>query len=197
MRVPLSGQIATLPRKHRPLRTGTIALVRHPAVADGAGRCYGRLDLPLADPASIAPIVTALAPLRGAMIHTSPLARCRRLAQALAANWSQPPPVADDRLLEMDFGAWEGLAWDDIPRADLDRWAADLAVFAAPGGESGAALVARVTAFWHSLVALPGAHVVVTHGGPLKVLMALAEGQPVDLSRPTLPTGAIYWHEPR
>jgi alpha-ribazole phosphatase len=172
-----------------------VAFVRHPAVADGAGRCYGRLDLPLADPATIQPILTALAPMCGATIHTSPLARCRLLAEALAANWSQPPPTAAPHLLEMDFGAWEGRPWDDIPHADLDRWAADLSGFAAPGGETGAALVARVTAFWHTLTDQPGAHVVVTHGGPLKVLMALAEDRPVDLSRPTLPIGDIYWHE--
>jgi alpha-ribazole phosphatase len=176
---------------------GTIALVRHPAVANAAGRCYGRLDLPLADPTSIAPILTALAPVRGATIHTSPLARCRLLAEALAADWTQPPPILDPRLMEMDFGAWEGLAWDDIPRADLDRWAADLPAFAPPDGETGAALIARVAAFWKNLLERPGSHVVVTHGGPLKVLMALAEGQSVDLSRPTLPTGEIYWHEPR
>ena len=64
--------------------------------------------------------------------------------------------------------------------------------FAPPGGESGAALAARVSGFWQALVALPGAHVVVTHGGPLKVLMALAEDRPVDLSRPSLPAGGIY-----
>jgi alpha-ribazole phosphatase len=166
-----------------------IALVRHPAVADGRGRCYGRLDLPLADTASIAPIVAALAPMYGAMIHTSPLARCRLVAEALGT------PAIDTRLREMDFGAWEGLAWDDVPRGDLDRWAADLIGFAAPGGETGAALVARVTAFWQALIRQPGAHVVVTHGGPLKVLMALAEDRPVDLARPTLPVGDIYWLE--
>jgi alpha-ribazole phosphatase len=169
----------------------SIALVRHPPVADGAGRCYGRLDLPLADPTSIAPIVTALAPLRGATIHTSPLARCRLLAEALAVHWFQPPPTQDHRLLEMDFGAWEGQLWDTIPRADLDRWASDLLGFAAPGGETGAALIARVTAFWHSLGDKPGGHVVITHGGPLKVLMALARHQPVDLARPTLALGGI------
>jgi alpha-ribazole phosphatase len=91
----------------------------------------------------------------------------------------------------MDFGAWEGLSWDAIPRPDLDRWAADLLGFAAPGGETGAALVARVTAFWHSLADQPRSHVVITHGGPLKVLIALANHQPVDLARPTLPLGGI------
>jgi alpha-ribazole phosphatase len=166
-------------------------------VAGGAGLCYGRLDLPLADKASIVPILAALTPMRGAAIHTSPLARCRAVAEALAEAWSQAPPASDERLREMDFGAWEGLPWAEIPRADLDRWAGDLAGFAAPGGETGAALVARVTAFWRMLVALPGAHAVITHGGPLKVLMALAEGRPVDLSRPTLALGGVYPKPPR
>jgi alpha-ribazole phosphatase len=170
-----------------------IALVRHPAVAGGASRCYGRLDLPLADAAGVTPVLTALASIRGASIHTSPLARCRLVAEALAAGWGQSPPFVDGRLLEMDFGAWEGVAWDDVPAVDLDRWAADLVGFAAPGGESGAALVARVTAFWRMVTELPGAQVVITHGGPLKVLLALAEGAAVDLARPTLPTGGIHW----
>jgi alpha-ribazole phosphatase len=170
-----------------------IALVRHPAVAGTAGRCYGRRDLPLSDPGSVARIVTALAPMRGATIHTSPLARCRLVAQALAAAWEQAAPIADARLLEMDFGAWDGMSWDDVPRCDFDRWAADLAGFAPPGGESGEALVGRVTEFWRMVAGLTGAQVVVTHGGPLKVLMALAEARSVDLSGPTLPTGGIYW----
>ena len=161
-------------------------------MAGGAGLCYGRLDLPLADAASIVPIVAALAPMRGATLHTSPLARCRTVADALAEAWGQAQPVSDGRLLEMDFGAWEGLPWDEIPRAELDRWAGALSGFAPPGGETGAALVARVTAFWRMLLVLPGAHIVITHGGPLKVLIALAEGRPVDLSRPTLPLGGVY-----
>ena len=156
----------------------------------GAGRCYGRLDLPLAEPESVATLVAALSPLRGAAIHTSPLARCRLLAEALAEAWGQPAPKADARLMEMDFGAWEGLLWDDVPRADFDRWAEDLLGFAPPGGETGAALVTRVTEVWRALAA-PA--VVITHGGPLKVLLALAEGRPVDLRRPSPPPSAITY----
>jgi alpha-ribazole phosphatase len=147
--------------------------------------------------ASVTPIVAALTPLRGATIHTSPLARCRIVADALAEAWGQAPPAPDERLLEMDFGAWEGRPWDEISRADLDRWAGDLAGFAPPGGETGAALVARVTGFWRMLELLPGAHITITHGGPLKVLMALAEGRPVDLSRPAPALGGIYPKPPR
>ena len=156
--------------------------MRHPAAAVAAGTCYGRLDLPLADPAAAAALAARLAGLGGAA-WSSPAQRCRAVAVALG------PHRLDARLLELDFGAWEGRPWDDVPRPALDRWAADPAGFAPPGGESGAALVARVTAFAASLPL--GDHVVVTHGGPLKVLSALLRGFPVDLLAPAPPVGSV------
>ena len=146
-----------------------IALVRHPPV-EAAGRCYGRLDLPLRDPVDA--LAAQLRQLAG-IVWTSPSQRCRSVAAACG------PHRLDARLAELDFGAWEGHSWDEVPRAALDAWAADPWQFSPPGGESGAALVARVRAFW---LALPeGDHVVISHGGPLKVLVALAGGCPVDL----------------
>lgn len=158
-----------------------IALVRHPAVAAG-GRCYGRTDLPVADPGSVAPLAARLAAL-GGTVWTSPAARCRMVAAAVGAH------VVDPRLQELDFGAWEGVPWDDVPRAALDAWAADPWGFAPPGGESGSDLVARVTGFARALP--PGDHVVVTHGGPLKVLVAVLTGHAVDLLAPPPAPGSI------
>jgi alpha-ribazole phosphatase len=172
--------------------SATLALVRHPTVLGGAALCYGRLDLPLADPArNIPDLIARLQPMRGATLWTSPLARCRLVAEALALDWSAPSPCQDDRLLEMDFGAWEGMRWEDVPRPDLDRWAADLPGFAPPGGEAGQMLATRVTAFWRDLDLASARHVVVTHGGPLKILRALAEGRPVDLGDPAPEQGSV------
>jgi alpha-ribazole phosphatase len=161
-------------------------------VRGGDGRCYGRLDLPLAD-ADCSSLVAALSPMRGARIWASPLTRCRLVAESLAEAWRQPPPRLDARLLELHFGAWEGRLWDDVPRPALDLWAQDLRGFAPSGGESGAALVARVTGFWQALDG--AAHVVITHGGPLKVFAALAEQASVDLSRPAPAMGSIHYVE--
>lgn len=158
-----------------------IALVRHPPVV-GAGRCYGRTDLAVADPATIAPLAARLAAL-AATVWTSPARRCRDVAAAIG------PHHPDDRLQELDFGAWENCLWDDVPRAALDRWAADPWGFCPPGGETGAALVARVSAFQAALP--PGRHVVITHGGPLKVLAALLRGQPIDLLAPAPLPGSV------
>jgi alpha-ribazole phosphatase len=159
-----------------------IALVRHPRAAVAAGVCYGRTDLPLADPADIASIVAALCGFAG-MIWTSPARRCRVVADALGMARE------DARLLELDFGEWEELRWDEIPRRELDRWAADHCDFAPPGGESGAGLVARVRAFRDELPA--GDHVVVTHGGVLKALIPLLRGEAVDLLAPAPALGSI------
>jgi alpha-ribazole phosphatase len=79
-----------------------------------------------------------------ARIVTSPLARAARLADALGALRGLAV-TTDARLVEMDFGRWEGRRWDDIPRSDLDDWAADLLHARPHGGESVAMLAERVT----------------------------------------------------
>ncbi len=99
--------------------------------------------------------------------------------------------VLDPRLLELDFGDWEGSSWDAVPRAALDRWAADPLGFRPPGGESGAALVRRVQGFAHALARDARPCLVVSHGGPLRLLPALLAGEPVDLLAPALAPGAL------
>jgi alpha-ribazole phosphatase len=110
-------------------------------------------------------------------VWTSPARRCRDLAGKIADALSIPL-IADPRLLELDFGAWEGKPWDEVPRVELDRWTANPLRFRAPGGESGEELIARVNDFF---AGLSQDCVVVSHGGPLKVLSALLRGKPIDL----------------
>jgi hypothetical protein len=85
---------------------------------------------------------------------------------------------------ELDFGQWEGRHWQEIDRVALDDWAASPERFAPPGGESGQALRHRVRAFWRDVCHAGKAACVVSHGGPLRVLTALAEGRGPDLLRP-------------
>ena len=116
-------------------------------------------------------------------IWTSPAQRCRLVAEALGAY------RVDPRLQELDFGDWEGLPWDSVPRASLDEWAADPWSFAPPHGETGVALNARVQAF--AAECATGDHVVITHGGPLKILTAILRGEPIDLLAPPPKPGAV------
>jgi alpha-ribazole phosphatase len=167
-----------------------VALVRHPAVIIAPGVCYGRLDLDLDGDAvrHIAQIRNTLADFPAGAVYTSPSRRCRVVAEALAERLAV---VADARLQELDFGNWEGRPWDDVPRAALDEWARDPLGFAAPGGETGAALIARVRDF-HGRICQAGQNcIVVSHGGPLRVLAGLLEGRAIDLLAPAPPLGSV------
>lgn len=143
------------------------------------GVCYGRLDVVLAPNCEdqLAAMRARLLGFAAEVLWSSPAVRCRRTAIALECGLQM---IVDDRLLEMDFGEWEGRAWDDVPRDLLDRWAADPAGFAAPGGESGNKLLARVTSFCRDIQASGRDCVIVSHGGPLKLLRAMLAGNTVD-----------------
>jgi len=139
-------------------------LIRHPPPLIEPGICYGRLDIPAKiEISEVARLCSALPP--GLPVWSSPLQRCRQLAECL-----HPQPLFDDRLAEMNFGAWEGRAWDAIPRSELDAWAADVSGYAPPGGESPAALLQRALAFVAELAVSEA--VIVTHGGVIRMLLA-------------------------
>lgn len=147
-------------------------LIRHPKPVVEPGVCYGRLDIPAEN------VEAAAASLRAELpgelpLWSSPLRRCRDLAELL-----NPAPIFDERLVEMNFGAWEGRAWDAIPRPELDAWAADVAGYVPPGGESPLALQRRALDFVATLD-VPEA-VIVTHAGVIRTLLAHWQGLPPE-----------------
>jgi alpha-ribazole phosphatase len=141
-----------------------VFLIRHPKPVIDAGICYGRLDVDAHAPQAVADRIKPLLPANVAL-YSSPLRRARQLAEAL-----HPSPMIDGRLAEIDFGDWEGRAWDDIERDALDEWAANLTGFIPPGGESVASLQQRVIDFANSLVPRP-AVALVAHAGVLRALV--------------------------
>lgn len=147
--------------------------MRHPRPQVADGVCYGRSDLPLAeDVAACAERLRSVLPA-GAPVFSSPLARCRRLAEAL-----HRAPVFDARLAEADFGRWEMQAWDAIDRAALDAWAADPLHYAGHGGESVAALQARAVECAEEIAARHEEAILVVHAGVMKALVAAFAGVP-------------------
>ena len=159
----------------------TLYLIRHTTPDIAPGVCYGQIDIDVADSfAAEAPsVLRFLPPIE--LIVTSPLRRAHRLAEYLAQT-QHCPMRSDARLMEKHFGAWEGKAWDDIARQDLDAWAAAVMGYAPPGGESAQQLLERVQDFWHELSQLPQHDIaVVAHGGSIRALLALISG--VELTR--------------
>ena len=150
-------------------------LIRHPKPVAAQGLCYGRLDVEVENPAPVAATLRTLLPAKAAIpLWSSPSLRCQGLAACL-----HPNPILDARLAEMDFGVWEGRPWNDIPRDQLDAWAADVANYTPPQGESPMQVQTRALAFVESLqqAQIPEA-ILVTHGGIIRLLCAHQQGLP-------------------
>ncbi|WP_122039004.1 histidine phosphatase family protein [Asaia bogorensis] len=189
-------------------------LARHPAVQVAAGLCYGRLDVDLAagwqdcvagwkriwcDGMAARSSGTMGAPLPSEVrVFHAPASRCARSAQLLVevsgqgAQAGQRPMAceSDSRLAELNFGTWENRLWSDVPRDALDEWAANPMGYAPGGGETVQALSHRVTGFWQERMAAAQDCCIVTHGGPLRVMLALAERRPFEVSDPAPAQGA-------
>jgi broad specificity phosphatase PhoE len=78
-------------------------------------------------------------------VYSSPLLRARQTAEAIAAPHGLAVEVVDD-LIEIDVGAWEGRAWDEIEKTDPDAYRAFMTDAAANpylGGENITTVLAR------------------------------------------------------
>jgi alpha-ribazole phosphatase len=76
----------------------------------------------------------------------------------------------------MNFGQWEGQAWKQIERAQIDAWAADVVNFTPPGGESVRMLANRALDAVASLD-FSSDVVMLTHAGIIQVLTKLLRKQ--------------------
>ena len=170
-----------------------LTLLRHTTPNRHQGLCYGRLDLDLADTFA-AEAQRALAALgKVTAIHSSPLSRCMRLAEFIAEK-HELSVLAEPRLIEMDFGRWEGLLWSHLPREELDAWAEDFMHARPHGGESVAMLRERVLSVLDEISKDRSfdAALCVTHSGVIKAAMARGD-QSTDFDLTVAFGGSVAW----
>lgn len=173
------------------MREGTVRLilVRHGEVE--ANRSYqylGRRDDELNGNglAQADALATALSELAFDAVVSSPLKRTRETARRLAAP-SARTVLTDDRLIELDFGSWEGrtrsqlIATSPESASEIEAWEADPSR-STPGGESLLDLQRRVVDLVDELAReREGSTVVlVSHMGPIKVLLCAALQLPLE-----------------
>lgn len=156
-------------------------LVRHGETDWNAqGRLQGGHDIPLnalgrAQAAAAARILKGLVRNPGALDYVaSPLSRARATMEILRETLGLPAADyrADERLVEIGFGEWEGLTWPEIRARDPERAIAreaDKWGYRPPGGESYADLLARIAP---AFGALARDTVVVSHGGVTRAALA-------------------------
>ncbi|MGH3622339.1 MAG: bifunctional RNase H/acid phosphatase [Sciscionella sp.] len=112
-----------------------------------------------------------------AAVVSSPLSRALRTAREVATAVGLQP-VVDDGLIELDFGAWEGLTFAEAAERDPEahrRWLAD-PMMPIPGGESLEAVHRRVRRVRDELLARYRGQtvIVVSHVTPIKTLLRMA-----------------------
>ena len=153
-------------------------LVRHGETAwnSDRNRYCGRTDLPLSDVGQLQALRVARA-LRGVPLDTvyvSPLLRSRQTGASIAAI-NDTPTVIDSRLIEIDFGNWEGLTTAEIDQADpkvRGAWVTDPTHVQAGGtGETGHEVGQRFVEFLYQVSeAHPAAAIaVVGHSSALRL----------------------------
>ena len=163
-----------------------LSLIRHSPVDLPEGICYGRSDVDIQlDAEGLATLGRELRAKLPAefLLFSSPLQRCRKLAEAIA-NGSEdatPPIAIDERFAEINFGDWELQRWDALPIDLLNDWAAAVLAFRAPNGEAVAEMGQRTVAAWQDAQSTADAAglplVIVSHGGPIRAILGHIAGE--------------------
>src|SRR5687768_18021177 len=129
----------------------------------------------------------AYASLKWEAIYTSPMARARQTAEALA-RLTGTAPIIEDGLKEIAYGEWEGLTVEDVkarwPNA-YAYWADDVASRGTPGGETAFHVAARAM---RAVEAIRTRHesgnvLIVSHKATLRIITCALLGLDVRLFR--------------
>lgn len=169
-----------------------VILIRHTSVDVPAGTCYGQTDVPLKasfeqEAAVTKSALEAYGPIDYA--YTSPLSRCTRLAEFCGHADAE----RDERILEINFGAWEMKMFDNIDDPHLQEWYADHINVPVTDGESFMMQYHRVSSFLNELKSKPWGRVAVfAHGGVLvSALLYAGQVKPDEAFAALPPFGGI------
>lgn len=162
-------------------------LMRHGA-PETPGLLMGRTDGAPTDKGMAA----CIAQQRGldiSAIIASDLRRALMPAETIGAQRGLPVMV-DPRWRELDFGAWDGMAVEDVDPEPMARFWTDPDKAPPPGGERWSALVDRVSQAIEGLAPVPT--LVLTHGGAMRAALAgLCGLTPLQSWAFALPYGAL------
>jgi alpha-ribazole phosphatase len=166
------------------LTTTQIDLLRHGA-CEGGEIFRGSTDVALSDLGwqQMRDKVTGMADADWHNILSSPLQRCQRFAEMLAAERNTPLAVRDD-LREIHFGDWEGLAHDvarqRFPQEWSDFWASP-ADASPPNGEAMPDFCYRITTELDAIAErYQGQSVLlIAHGAVIRVMICHWLGMPM------------------
>lgn len=164
-----------------------VILLRHGETAYNAdgNRYCGRTDIGLTEKgiAQATKVSEALKGMAVDAVYASPLQRACTTAAIASGNQDV---ITDERLIEADFGAWEGKTKEEFNAENPALWAAwmnDPEVARAGGtGETGGEIVRRVNDFFEELHRKHNGQLVmvVAHNGINRLYLAAKLGMPLS-----------------
>lgn len=172
----------------------TIHLVRHgETLATREHRLCGQSDCALSERGrrqSAAIVESCAAGGDWRAVYTSPLSRCRSMAEAVAERLGIPLSVEHD-LLEIDHGEWDGRLEVEIKESEPEAYGDYCdhpGIFAAPGGENGFQVAARALPVVERIRAAhqAGDVLVVSHEATIRIIACALLGIDIDLYRTRL-----------
>lgn len=148
-----------------------IYLIRHTKVNVDLSVCYGQTDVGL-DPdymEAFKVIKTKIPPKEDLVFYSSPLTRCKMLANYLSdGNFT-----TDDRLKEINLGDWEMESWDFIQENLFSSWEGDFTKNKSPNGESFIDLYNRCVDFFNEIIQTKHNKIaIVGHNGTVRAMVA-------------------------
>lgn len=163
--------------------TSRLILVRHGEPTQSArGRCYGKLDISLSERGRTQ--AEQLAAWSRRFHITRVISSPRRRATDTAASVARAHNLTveiDERLREIDFGAFEGLTYDEVARrypAEYQLWMTRPTEIEFPAGESFERMRLRVLAAAADARTAGGCACLVAHGGTSRIILADALQMP-------------------
>ncbi|MFR9602661.1 MAG: histidine phosphatase family protein [Rikenellaceae bacterium] len=155
-----------------------IYLQRHTRPLVAPNICYGVSDIPLHEEFMTLHLGEVLGRLEGikvANIYSSPLQRCLSLANIIAEHQEIAEVIIERRAMELNFGDWEMISWDDIFESPEGKaWFNDYINYPTPHGEAFSDLVARAQEVWHEFKNANEDILIVTHSGFMRAMMIVA-----------------------
>ncbi|MCG8482229.1 MAG: histidine phosphatase family protein [Clostridia bacterium] len=140
------------------------------------GLCYGASDVPLASSFEEEKnkVIKELSDFSYDMVYSSPSDRCVKLVQYL-----NKPTIIDQRLKELNFGAWELKNWNHINDSYAKAWMKDYLNLSCPDGESFQDLIHRFSIFYQELIDVKRNAVIVSHEGIIRAAYHIIDGIPL------------------
>ena len=164
-----------------------LLLIRHlPTAGNGLRKYVGWTDEP------IVPVQITRSLGQPDIVYGSDLIRARQTAELLFPEARYHP---DARFRESNFGEFEGKTYAQLETNRAYRqWVEDPRTVSPPGGESLQQVEKRVT---EAFLELPPGTWVVTHGGPIRLLLARFAPEPRSFWDWDVPHGSCHrlrWH---